>query len=137
MTLLGIFRNVARNPELRAGGPATHAPGTNVAAALNDSFITFNTPRERMLGELEGAPLCLCAVLPVVPWSAPFVLRGQRPSRFMARWRRVALWAAGALLPTAAGFSMVFEVRMRQVASVMSVGPQARPGSYPVKSGRH
>lgn len=78
------------------GVPAVYALGTSVAAGLNASFIT---PRERVLGELWGALFCLCTVLLAALWSTHFVLRGQWPLLSAARWRRVALWVAGGLLP--------------------------------------
>ncbi|MFC6749769.1 hypothetical protein [Deinococcus aquaticus] len=70
-------------------------------------------------------------------WSAHFVLRGQWPHLPVARWRRVALWVAGGLLLTAAGFYVAFEVRLRQVTLATPVGDpgKLRPGA--VKSGRH
>jgi hypothetical protein len=101
-----------------------------VSAGLGASFVT---PRERVLGELGGALFCLCAILLIVLWSAHFVLRGQWPVLTAARWRRLALWVAGALLLTAAGFYLAFELRLRQVgvapdpAEAVAATRQVRP----------
>ncbi|MGM9321955.1 hypothetical protein [Deinococcus aquaticus] len=98
---------------------SVYALGTFVSAGMSASFIT---PQERVLGELGGALFCLCVILLAALWSAHFVLRGQWPYLPAARWRRVALWVAGGLLLTAAGFYVAFEVRLRQVTSAMTVG---------------
>ncbi|WP_189101721.1 hypothetical protein [Deinococcus knuensis] len=116
------------------GVPAVYALGTSVAAGLNASFIT---PHERVLGELWGALFCLCTVLLAALWSTHFVLRGRWLLLSAARWRRVALWVAGGLLLTAAGFYVAFEVRMRQVAAGTPVGALASLEPGAVKSGRH
>ncbi|WP_291431788.1 hypothetical protein [Deinococcus sp.] len=111
------------------GVPAVYGLGTYVAAGLSAGLTT---PREQVIGELGGALFCLCAVLLTLVWSAHFVLRGQWPFLTAARWRRVALWVTAALLLSAAGFYVAFEVRLRQVTSAAPVGD---PGA--VKSGHH